>query len=365
MICSSAPPPPGPHQGTRVKGSSRPIACEFSPARRREGEDRERRTGESGTGLGSAQHQTSSRLETIPGAPRRALGRFARPPRVSERRGAAAATAPSTAAGPRAPGAPPPPPPPPRPAGPLTEQQQLDLARRLLAILAEVPVYHLTPLHRRLVLGAQRAAHCARSESLPPLPSSPTRCLKTQVNVLPGRGRSRAFAHLATLATPPPPTPETERGKRRSEQHRAALPAARLRSRRCFAPSSPRFEALGTAPAALPPVAAQQPLEAPRSSASARRRGPAPPRPPPRDHSPSALPRTCPRTAPLGRARAPRAARAPKRPASSPYWLPRREWNDFLPFTHTQGSVRTCLPLRGAGGRVAKVGNRKVPVLGV
>lgn len=64
----------------------------------------------------------------------------------------------------------------------LTQQQQLDLTRRLLAILAEVPVDHLTPLHRRLVLGAQRTAHCARSESLLPLPSSPTRCRGTQVN---------------------------------------------------------------------------------------------------------------------------------------------------------------------------------------
>lgn len=40
-----------------------------------------------------------------------------------------------------------------------TEQQQLHLPGGLLSVFAQVPVNHLTPLHRRLVLGADRAAH--------------------------------------------------------------------------------------------------------------------------------------------------------------------------------------------------------------
>lgn len=41
----------------------------------------------------------------------------------------------------------------------LTQQQQLDLPGRLLPVVPQVPVDHLAPLHRRLVLGAQRASH--------------------------------------------------------------------------------------------------------------------------------------------------------------------------------------------------------------
>lgn len=49
-----------------------------------------------------------------------------------------------------------------RPGAALTEQEQLHLPGRLLAVLPQVPVDHLAPLHRRLVLGAQRAAHLGR-----------------------------------------------------------------------------------------------------------------------------------------------------------------------------------------------------------
>lgn len=41
----------------------------------------------------------------------------------------------------------------------LTEQQQLDLPGRLLAVVPQIPVDHLAALHRRLVLRAQRASH--------------------------------------------------------------------------------------------------------------------------------------------------------------------------------------------------------------
>lgn len=40
-----------------------------------------------------------------------------------------------------------------------TEQQQLDLPGRLLAVLPQVPVDHLAPLHGRLVLGAECTSH--------------------------------------------------------------------------------------------------------------------------------------------------------------------------------------------------------------
>lgn len=53
-------------------------------------------------------------------------------------------------------------PPPARPGATLTEQEQLHLPGRLLAVLPQVPIDHLAPLHRRLVLGAQRAAHLGR-----------------------------------------------------------------------------------------------------------------------------------------------------------------------------------------------------------
>ncbi|XP_042783267.1 uncharacterized protein DKFZp434B061-like [Panthera leo] len=153
-----------------------------------------------------------------------------------------------------------------------------------------------------------------------------------------------------------------ERGKRRllsSELHRADLP---------------RGQALGTTSAALQLVAAPQPQEARRSSASARRRGPAPTSPArqpasqPASHS-ATTPRARSRARalgqrPLGRARAPAHPRtpalrspqgpAPSRaalgsapgtlscPAGSPTSLPPREWDNFFPLTHTKGSVRTC-----------------------
>lgn len=56
---------------------------------------------------------------------------------------------------------------PPHLTGALTQEQQLDLPGRLLAILPQVPVDHLAPLHRRLVLGAQCAAHFGKGAALP------------------------------------------------------------------------------------------------------------------------------------------------------------------------------------------------------
>lgn len=55
----------------------------------------------------------------------------------------------------------------PSPTAPLTQQQQLDLPRRLLAVLPEVAVDHLAALHGRLVLGAQCAAHGGRASPRP------------------------------------------------------------------------------------------------------------------------------------------------------------------------------------------------------
>lgn len=282
----------------REAPAPRPASSHHRPRGGRE------RTRERGSRLRSAPHHPGSCWGAIQGAARRALGRCD-------------TSAPGLRAprGPQRPAQPPdprgaPPVPAPDPAA-LTEQQQLDLARRLLAILAEVPVDHLTPLHRRLVLGAQGAAHGARSERLPPLPSSPRavskhRCLLSL--------RTRASESLPTPATPPPPTSSAGRGKRRSQRHRAALAHGRVPPLASLsAPEVPGFQALGTAAAALSPVVAQQAGAARRSSASSRRRGPASARP-------SRLRGTTPRARararalgqrPLGRARARRSRWGP------------------------------------------------------
>lgn len=55
----------------------------------------------------------------------------------------------------------------PVPTAALTQQQQLDLPRRLLAVLPEVAVDHLAALHGRLVLSAQCAAHGGRASPRP------------------------------------------------------------------------------------------------------------------------------------------------------------------------------------------------------
>ena len=250
------------------------------------------------------------------GATRRALRRFGTsPPGFPMPRSPRPAHPPDSLA-PGPPGAPA------RQPGPaaLTEQQQLDLARRLLAILAEVPVDHLTPLHRRLVLGAQRTAHCARSKSWPPLPSSPPRCLETQVN---------SFFLDAGVRIPPDAGHATPTHFRNGP--REALSAEKLAAPRgsCLRPgSAPRlpprlaslrgpevsgFQALGTATGGLLLVAAPQPLEARHCSASARRRGPAPARP---SRRPATTPRARARARalghhPLGRVRAPTLPRTP------------------------------------------------------
>lgn len=157
-----------------------PPAGEFSPAREKAGRG-------PGTGApAAAPHGTGRALarKPSPGATRRALGRSDTSALRFQTRGARS----GHRGAPRPASRPTPGPPGTRLAA-LTEQQQLDLARRLLAILTEVPVDHLTPLHRRLILGAQRTAHCARSESSPPLPPRPTSCLQTQVNsFFPGAG---------------------------------------------------------------------------------------------------------------------------------------------------------------------------------
>lgn len=98
------------------------------------------------------------------------------------------------------------------------------------------------------------------------------------------------------------------------------------------APEVPGFQALDTVAPALPLVAAPQPQEAQWSSASVRRRGPAPARP--ARHS-ATTPRARSRARalgqrPLGRARAPalpltralRSPRGPGTPARAPWKLP-------------------------------------------
>lgn len=110
---------------------------------------------------------------------------------------------------------------------------------------------------------------------------------------------------------------------------------------------------------------------------------PCPPRPPLGDHSPRALPRTCPRTAPPRTGARARAATDPPRcaapqgsatprppfgsapgtpncPARSPTSLPPWEWVNFSPLTHTEGSVRTC-PFGVRVGELPKLEAEKSP----
>lgn len=246
-----------------------------------------------------------------------------------------------------------PPAPGPVPTAPLTQQQQLDLPRRLLAVLPEVAVDHLAALHGRLVFGAQCAAHGGRASPRPRR-----------------RGRLAARGEAGPEAAPLRPQLRQAGGK-----------VCELARRRPGRPSPPAGDTPRSAPlaaaAAASAAAAAAAAAGGRAAAAHSPREPgvrAPPRPrpcPPRDHSqsalPPALPCTCARTAPPPTAACPRGRRPGRFPRVPPRCpalaaLSRHSRVPPAPIPHLLRSatrISAYLSLMGADGTVAKVASKK------
>lgn len=244
-----------------------------------------------------------------------------------------------------------PPAPGPVPTAPLTQQQQLDLPRRFLAVLPEVAVDHLAALHGRLVLGAQCAAHGGRASPRPRR-----------------RGRLAARGEAGPEAAPLRPQLRQAGGK-----------VCELARRRPGRPSPPAGDTPRSAPLAAAAAASAAAAAAAAGGRAAAAPGPrepgvrAPPRPrpcPPRDHSQSALPPARPPSRaralgqrPLRRPRArvvaaPGASRVCPRGAQRWQPSPATAGCPQLPLPTSWGSVRTC-PLWVRMGRLPKLPARK------
>lgn len=243
-----------------------------------------------------------------------------------------------------------PPAPGPVPTAPLTQQQQLDLPRRLLAVLPEVAVDHLAALHGRLVLGAQCAAHGGRASPRPRR-----------------RGRLAARGEAGPEAAPLRPQLRQAGGKVcEPARRRPGRKSPPLRDQHLSPPQPP----LLLLRLLLLPVAEPLQLPALASPASARRRGPAPTRP-------ATTPRA--RSRPPSRARAlgqrplrrpracvvvaPGASRFPGVPgARSPLWPQLGVPPPPAPIPHllrSAAGISAYLSLTGADGTVAKVASKK------
>lgn len=155
---------------------------------------------------------------------------------------------------------PPSPGPGPVPMAPLTQQQQLDLARRLLAILPEVAVDHLAALHGRLVLGAQCAAHGGRASPRPRRRGRlAARAEAGRVRGGPATSAAPASWRQGLRARTPPPRAAVPAGDTPRSAPSAAATAAAAGGRAAAA-ASPRE--LGVRAAAAPPLPAPRPLPA-------------------------------------------------------------------------------------------------------
>lgn len=196
---------------------------------------------------------------------------------------------------------------------------------------------------------------CGRSNSSRRRPRHPHPVPKWSVEsaVCKGASSTARFFPLSELCSSPPSAPPKSRVSR-LRAHRLGASCQWLRG--CLSkPRAARRPRAAAAPPLLGP--SRHPATTPRARAPARALGL---RPLGRARAP-ALPRTPKRRSPGGPSSFPRAPLSPGTlncQASSPTSLLPRECDNFLPFTHTQGCVRTC-PFGVRVGELPKLETKK------